>query len=264
MGRLQMNALYRRMADINEKAIGCVHYKRRAKFVTPCCKKIYSCRYCHDENEEHYFNRKTVSELICTECNTRQKVQANCCNPECGVRFGKYTCLICNLFDDEDKSQFHCYLCGICRVGGRGRFFHCKVCNMCLPMQLKVVGHRCVENVSRSNCPVCLEDIHTSRIPCHIPACSHLIHKTCFEELLSSGHYACPTCQSSMLDMKQLWEYLDSEILATPMPKEYENYFVDILCKDCHKPSTSSSSSEGNDSATKSSVENNRKNNDEA
>lgn len=38
-----------------------------------------------------------------------------------------------------------------------------------------------------------------------------------------------------MLDMKQLWEYLDSEVLATPMPKEYENYFVDILCKDCHK-----------------------------
>lgn len=40
-----------------------------------------------------------------------------------------------------------------------------------------------------------------------------------------------------MLDMKQLWEYLDSEVLATPMPKEYENYFVDILCKDCHKVS---------------------------
>lgn len=73
----------------NGKEYGCVHYKRRAKFVTPCCKKIYSCRYCHDENENHYFNRKTVSELICTECNTRQKVQANCSNPDCGVRFGK-------------------------------------------------------------------------------------------------------------------------------------------------------------------------------
>lgn len=54
----------------------------------------------------------------------------------------QYTCLICNLFDDEDKSQFHCYLCGICRVGGRGRFFHCQVCNMCLPLQLKTDGHR--------------------------------------------------------------------------------------------------------------------------
>lgn len=99
----------------------------------------------------------------------------------------QYTCLICNLFDDEDKNQYHCDGCGICRVGGRGRFFHCEVCNMCLPLQLKIDGHRCVENVSRSNCPVCLEDIHTSRIPCHIPDCGHLLHRTCFEELLSSG-----------------------------------------------------------------------------
>lgn len=222
--------------DPDEKRVGCAHYKRRAKFVTPCCNKFYMCRYCHDENETHFFNRKTVTELICTECNTRQRVQAEC--EKCGVRFGKYTCLVCNLFDDEDRSQYHCDGCGICRVGGRTRFFHCEVCNMCLPMQLKYDGHRCVENVSRSNCPVCLEDIHTSRIPCHIPDCGHLLHRTCFEELLSSGHYACPTCQTSMMDMNQLWEYLDSEVAATPMPKEYENYIVDILCKDCHKEST--------------------------
>lgn len=37
------------------------------------------------------------------------------------------------------------------------------------------------------------------------------------------------------MDMNQLWEYLDAEVAATPMPKEYENYIVDILCKDCHK-----------------------------
>ncbi|XP_058818821.1 RING finger and CHY zinc finger domain-containing protein 1-like [Topomyia yanbarensis] len=224
------------MADKEEKRVGCAHYKRRAKFVTPCCNKFYMCRYCHDENENHFFNRKTVTELICTECNTRQRVQAEC--EKCGVRFGRYTCLVCNLFDDEDRNQYHCDGCGICRVGGRGRFFHCEVCNMCLPVQLKVEGHRCVENVSRSNCPVCLDDIHTSRIPCHIPDCGHLLHRTCFEELLSSGHYACPTCQTSMMDMNQLWEYLDSEVAATPMPKEYENYCVDILCKDCHQEST--------------------------
>ncbi|XP_053662904.1 RING finger and CHY zinc finger domain-containing protein 1 [Anopheles marshallii] len=222
--------------DENEKRVGCAHYKRRAKFVTPCCNKFYMCRYCHDENETHFFNRKTVTELICTECDTRQRVQAEC--EKCGVRFGRYTCLVCNLFDDEDRNQYHCDGCGICRVGGRGRFFHCEVCNMCLPLQLKYDGHRCVENVSRSNCPVCLDDIHTSRIPCHIPDCGHLLHRTCFEELLSSGHYACPTCQTSMMDMNQLWEYLDAEVAATPMPKEYANYYVDILCKDCHKEST--------------------------
>ena len=181
-----------------EKRVGCAHYKRRAKFVTPCCNKLYMCRYCHDEHETHYFNRKTVTQLICTECDTRQRVQAEC--EKCGVRFGKvghvsqrrtvdpssvqrcalvlpgpliranwgfwsfsllhkcqsgslvdhvnllarpqYTCLVCNLFDDEDKNQYHCDGCGICRIGGKDRFFHCEVCNMCLPMQLKIDGHR--------------------------------------------------------------------------------------------------------------------------
>ncbi|VVC93653.1 RING finger and CHY zinc finger domain-containing protein 1-like isoform X1 [Leptidea sinapis] len=218
------------------KHVGCAHYKRRAKFVTPCCNKFYMCRYCHDENEQHYFNRKSVTELICTECDTRQKVQDAC--ESCGVRFGKYSCLICNLFDDEDKKQYHCEGCGICRVGGRDRFFHCERCNMCLPVQLQRVGHRCVENVSRANCPVCLEDIHTSRIPCHIPDCGHLLHRPCFEQMLKSGHYACPTCQTSMIDMSHLWHYLDSEVEATPMPPEYSDYKTTILCKDCHKVST--------------------------
>ena len=96
---------------------------------------------------------------------------------------------------------------------------------------------QCVENVSHANCPVCLEDIHTSRIPCHIPNCGHLLHRTCFEDLLHSGHYACPTCQVSLLDMTDLWRFLDSEVSLTPMPQEYKDYKADILCKDCHEVS---------------------------
>lgn len=82
---------------------------------------------------------------------------------------------------------------------------------------------------------MCLEDIHTSRTPCHIPGCGHLLHRTCFKELLQSGHYACPTCQVSLLDMTDLWKYLDAEVSLTPMPEEYKNYKADILCKDCHE-----------------------------
>nr|AEE62148.1 unknown [Dendroctonus ponderosae] len=106
------------------KTVGCAHYKRKSKFVTPCCQKVYTCRFCHDENENHTMNRKEVTELICTVCYIRQPVKADCEN--CGVRFGKYVCLECNLFDDEEKNQFHCQGCGICRIGGAERFFHCK------------------------------------------------------------------------------------------------------------------------------------------
>ncbi|XP_034140054.1 RING finger and CHY zinc finger domain-containing protein 1 [Drosophila guanche] len=214
---------------------GCAHYKRRAMFVTPCCNKFYKCRFCHDENETHHFDRKTLTELICSECNTRQTVREQCEN--CGVRFGKYTCLICNLFDDADKQQYHCHGCGICRIGGADNFFHCEVCNMCLPIQLKIDGHRCVENISRSHCPVCLGDIHTSRIPCHIPDCGHLLHKMCFDQLLASGHYTCPTCQTSLIDMTALWEYLDDQAHRIPVTLKYENQRVHIFCNDCHKTS---------------------------
>ncbi|KAL6261726.1 hypothetical protein P5V15_006814 [Pogonomyrmex californicus] len=220
---------------ISKNNYGCEHYKRKSKFVTPCCNKVYTCRFCHDEQETHTVNRKEVTELICVLCDTRQPVQATCQN--CHCQFGKYTCLECNLFDDEDKNQYHCDGCGICRVGGRDKFFHCAKCNMCLPIQLQN-GHTCIENVSHSNCPVCLEDIHTSRIPCHIPDCGHLLHRMCFEELLNSGHYACPSCQVSLLDMTDLWKYLDAEVSLTPMPEEYNDCKTDILCKDCHEEST--------------------------
>ncbi|XP_067620821.1 putative uncharacterized protein DDB_G0285119 [Eurosta solidaginis] len=214
---------------------GCAHYKRRAMFVTPCCNKFYKCRFCHDENESHHFDRKTLTELICSECNKRQKVQEQC--EACGTRFGKYICLVCNLFDDTDKKQYHCNGCGICRIGGAENFFHCGVCDMCLPIRLKIDGHRCVENISRSHCPVCLGDIHTSRIPCHIPDCGHLLHKTCFDQLLNSGHYTCPICQTSLIDMTALWEYLDAQAVSLPVPKKYENEQLHIFCNDCHKTS---------------------------
>ncbi|XP_066589689.1 RING finger and CHY zinc finger domain-containing protein 1 [Prorops nasuta] len=220
---------------ITDEDYGCAHYKRKSKFVTPCCNKVYTCRFCHDEEEAHTVNRKEVTELICVLCDTRQPVQATC--QYCHCRFGKYTCLECNLFDDEDRNQYHCDGCGICRVGGREKFFHCAVCNMCLPLQLQN-GHKCVENVSHANCPVCLEDIHTSRIPCYIPNCGHLLHRPCFEELLRSGYYACPTCQVSLLDMSDLWSFLDKEVFEMPMPWRYRECKADILCKDCHEEST--------------------------
>lgn len=94
---------------------------------------------------------------------------------------------------------------------------------------------KCVENISRSHCPVCLGDIHTSRIPCHIPDCGHLLHKMCFDQLLASGHYTCPTCQTSLIDMTALWDYLDAQALRMPVPLKYENQRVHIFCNDCHK-----------------------------
>ncbi|KAH0822297.1 hypothetical protein GEV33_000494 [Tenebrio molitor] len=174
---------------------GCSHYIRKCKLVTPCCDKVYICRCCHDENEEHTVNRRAVTELICACCGLRQPVRATCVI--CQTRFGKYTCLECNLFDNEDKSQFHCYDCGLCRIGGANNYFHCRKCNTCLALRL-IDNHKCVENASRTNCPVCVEDLHTSRTPCYVPKCGHFLHENCCQELLKKGHPLCPICEAPL------------------------------------------------------------------
>lgn len=97
--------------------------------------------------------------------------------------------------------------------------------------------HKCIENVSRQNCPICLEDIHTSRVVAHVLPCGHLLHRTCYEEMLKEG-YRCPLCMHSALDMTRYWRQLDDEVAQTPMPSEYQNMTVDILCNDCNGRST--------------------------
>ena len=73
----------------------CDHYFRRCKFVSPCCQKIYTCRFCHNDNESHEINRFEVKEIVCSNCDCRQRVSNECV--ECGIQFAKYFCAVCNL-----------------------------------------------------------------------------------------------------------------------------------------------------------------------
>ena len=100
-------------------------------------------------------------------------------------------------------------------------------------------NHKCIEKMSRSNCPVCLEDLHTSRKSCRVPKCGHMLHFKCMQQLLKTGNYACPTCSVSMVDMSSVWERLDYEVELTPMPTEYRDLKVAVLCRDCHQDSKS-------------------------
>jgi len=221
-----------------EALIGCKHYRRRCALVCITCSKPYTCRFCHDEVEfKHELDRKAVKEVKCLECNKIQPVAKNCV--ECQVEFASYFCSICRLYDDEDKKQYHCDGCKICRIGGRENFFHCQTCDMCLANNMRD-NHKCIEKMSRSNCPVCLEDLHTSRKSCRVPQCGHMLHFKCMQQLLKTGNYACPTCSVSMVDMSSVWERLDYEVELTPMPTEYRDLKVAVLCRDCHRESKSS------------------------
>ncbi|KAI9711444.1 MAG: hypothetical protein M1812_007189 [Candelaria pacifica] len=108
--------------------LGCPHYKRNVKLQCSACNRWYTCRFCHDEVEDHSLNRKETKNMLCMLCRCPQPAAEHC--SECGERAAWYYCAICKLWDnDNEKSIYHCNDCGICRLGqGLGKdFYHCKV-----------------------------------------------------------------------------------------------------------------------------------------
>lgn len=109
------------------QSLGCRHYKRNVKMQCFTCGGWYTCRFCHDEAEDHILPRRETKNMLCMLCSSAQPVSDICAI--CGVRAAWYYCGICKLWDDDaNKSIYHCADCGICRVGrGIGKdFIHCK------------------------------------------------------------------------------------------------------------------------------------------
>lgn len=116
------------------RALGCQHYRRNVKLQCAACEKWYTCRFCHDEAEDHPLPRQQTKHMLCMLCGCAQKASDSC--SQCGQSAAYYYCGICKLWnDDPNKPIYHCPDCGLCRVGqGLGKdFFHCKVRTLPLP-----------------------------------------------------------------------------------------------------------------------------------
>lgn len=114
--------------ELEDASLGCQHYKRNVKLQCYTCKKWYTCRFCHDELEDHHLDRPRTENMLCMLCGHPQPAAQDCA--KCGVQAALYYCSICKLWDNDcSKSIYHCNDCGICRIGqGLGKdFFHCKV-----------------------------------------------------------------------------------------------------------------------------------------
>ncbi|KAF6175493.1 hypothetical protein GIB67_021983 [Kingdonia uniflora] len=238
--------------DFGKMDHGCKHYKRRCRIRAPCCNEIFPCRHCHNEatsvlrnpKDRHELVRHEVKHVICSVCDTEQKVAGVCLN--CGVCMGEYFCEVCNFYDDEaiiitdefitEKDQFHCIKCGICRVGGRDNFFHCDKCEItgsCYAIALRD-NHSCVENSMRHHCPICYEYLFDSLKETTVLKCGHTMHFDCLHEMTKHDQYCCPICSKSVIDMSNAWRRIDEEVQATIMPEDYRNKKVWILCNDCN------------------------------
>ncbi|GJM95505.1 hypothetical protein PR202_ga12248 [Eleusine coracana subsp. coracana] len=78
--------------DVGKLEHGCEHYRRRCKIVAPCCGQVFPCRHCHNEATVRLLFFFSVTRI--------------------------------------EKGQYHCYDCGICRIGGKENFFHCVKCGI--------------------------------------------------------------------------------------------------------------------------------------
>ena len=114
--------------DDAEKPLGCKHYKRNIKLQCSACHRWYTCRFCHNEAEDHLLNRRETKNMLCMLCGCAQPAAEECA--QCRERGAWYYCGVCKLWDDDtERSIYHCHDCGICRVGqGLGKdYYHCKV-----------------------------------------------------------------------------------------------------------------------------------------
>ena len=157
----------------------------------------------------------------------------NCIN--CNIQFGEYHCSICNLWMSNEERPYHCQDCGFCRVGGGENFQHCQDCGMCIDKQL-FADHNCKVGKYMSNCPVCQEDLFSSRDASHELPCGHAIHWHCFRELASHDS-RCPMCKKTAETherMKPTWDAMAMGIALQPVPPELCKV-VTIKCNDCEK-----------------------------
>lgn len=106
---------------------------------TPCTVHVLPCSdprthiFLQGSNK-HVLDRHAISRVKCAQCNLEQPVAQRCSG--CLQQFGRYSCLQCNFFDENiAKKQFHCSMCGICRVG---------TCHDCRTLEAHTP--RCVHN----------------------------------------------------------------------------------------------------------------------
>ncbi|PYH95875.1 CHY and RING finger domain protein [Aspergillus ellipticus CBS 707.79] len=218
--------------ELEEAFLGCQHYKRNVKLQCHACKKWYTCRFCHDELEDHHLDRPKTENMLCMLCGQAQPAAQLC--GHCGERAAQYYCHACKLWDnDASKSIYHCNDCGICRIGqGLGKdFFHCKTCSVCLPISIENT-HRCIERSTQCDCPICGDYMFTSPETVVFMRCGHSIHQKCLSEYAKNS-YRCPICTKTITNMESTFRNLDRTIESQPMPAEFKDTRAFIYCNDC-------------------------------
>lgn len=77
-------------SELPIRELGCSHYRRGVKLQCSTCERWHTCRFCHDENEDHALVRRGTKNMLCMHCERAQPVGQDC--RYCGVRSARYYC----------------------------------------------------------------------------------------------------------------------------------------------------------------------------
>lgn len=210
----------------------CKHYNKNCIFVLQCCKKKYSCKWCHDENESHHFKRSSLNQIECILCNKIQEISDFCIG--CGHNFAKYFCKLCCIW--SDNKMFHCEKCRKCKLGERNDYFHCNKCNTCMDFALKD-KHLHIENVLEGDCPICAEYLsHSTREILQLE-CGHAIHTECYDYYLIQS-IQCPICKVTSGDFLEYNNKVDMILQRVDDDLKNNSYLTCLIdCLDCKNKS---------------------------
>ncbi|KAL1639636.1 hypothetical protein SLS58_007695 [Diplodia intermedia] len=177
---------------------GCKHYKRNVKIQCFDCSRWYTCRHCHDEQEDHHLNRQKTRTMLCMLCATPQPAAEFC--RSCQVRSAWYYCDICKLWDnDSSKSIYHC--------------------------------------ADYADCPICKDYMFTSSTDVVSMKCGHYMHRNCYDAYMQTD-YKCPMCKKSAVNMELQWRKVRDAVDSQPMPAQFADTKVVVHCNDCSVKST--------------------------
>ena len=64
------------------------------------------------------------------------------------------------------------------------------------------------------------------------------MHTKCLNKYINQNNISCPMCKKSIMEPSIFEEFMDGQIALTPMPEEYKDIIMPILCNDCLAKST--------------------------
>jgi len=68
------------------------------------CRKWHTCRFCHDEAEDHILIRRETNNMLCMHCGKAQPAQQDC--RHCGVKGARYYCDINGELNYADRCNY--------------------------------------------------------------------------------------------------------------------------------------------------------------